>query len=355
MRVRAQNAGGWSDESDSTTGTPRGKPAKPAAPTLVEGDEQLTVSWVAPANNGSAITDYDVQYKRTSATSWTSHSFTGTGTSTTIGSLTNDVEYEVQVQATNAGGDSDWSDSATGTPTSEEVAPPVPTGLTGPAAGAVTDPYTISWNCGDGRDVLRVARTPGRWQLDRVRYGQRDEQGSFTGQASGSWDYRVRACNATGCSDWSATFTVVVPGGVNGVPSAPAPIVTESTTVLSADELTSLDKIGTLPGEFRVAESGAATYSIPLTLAPGTAGVVPPLGLHYSSQRGNGLLGVGWSIDGLSAITRCRQTFAQDGTAQPLMFNDKDRFCLDGQRLLVTAVAPTARRTASTRPRLTSS
>ena len=221
VRVRAKNAGGWSDESDSTTGTPRGKPAKPAAPTLGEGDGQLTVSWTAPDDNGSAITDYDVRYKRSSASSWRNHAFSGTGTSTTIDNLTNDVEYEVQVLATNARGDSAWSDSGTGTPTSGEVAPPTPTGLTGPAAGAVTDPYTISWNTATGATYyeLRERMQGGDWT--EYNTGSTTSK-TFTGQESGSWDYRVRACNATGCSNWSATFTVVVPG-LNGVPGVPGP------------------------------------------------------------------------------------------------------------------------------------
>ena len=95
------------------------------------------------------------------------------------------------------------------------------------------------------------------------------------------------------------------------------------------------DRLGTLPGNFRVDETGAATYDIPLAVLPGTAGVAPPLSLHYASNRGNGLLGVGWSLSGLSAITRCRPTLGQDKQALPMTFSDTDRFCLDGQRLLL--------------------
>ena len=98
-----------------------------------------------------------------------------------------------------------------------------------------------------------------------------------------------------------------------------------------------------MPGAFRVAESGAATYRIDLSLPAGTAGAVPPLGLSYHSQRGNGLLGVGWGLDGLSAITRCRQTSARDGMAQPLTFTAADRFCLDGERLLLVNGSATRR------------
>src|SRR5690606_14979687 len=88
---------------------------------------------------------------------------------------------------------------------------------------------------------------------------------------------------------------------------------------------------------FRVDESGAATYSVAIAAAAGTADVVPQIGLNYSSSAGNGLLGLGWSINGLTAISRCRQTLHQDGKAKPITWTDADRFCLDGQRLLVTS------------------
>ena len=99
------------------------------------------------------------------------------------------------------------------------------------------------------------------------------------------------------------------------------------------------DQIGSINGSFRVNESGAATYSIPLMSAPGVAGVAPTLSLNYSSQGGNGLLGQGWSLSGLSSISRCRQTYQQDMNPQPIKWNKDDRFCLDGQRLVLASGA----------------
>lgn len=92
---------------------------------------------------------------------------------------------------------------------------------------------------------------------------------------------------------------------------------------------------GTISGSFGVSETGAATYSIPIAVPPGTAGMEPKLSLNYSSQGGNGMAGAGWSLGGLSAITRCPQTIAQDGQTRGVQLDANDRFCLDGQRLMV--------------------
>jgi hypothetical protein len=92
---------------------------------------------------------------------------------------------------------------------------------------------------------------------------------------------------------------------------------------------------GATPGNFGVTESGAATYSIPITVPPGTAGMEPNLSLDYSSQRSNGIAGIGWLISGLSAITRCPHTLVNDGIVRGVHFDAYDRFCLDGQRLVL--------------------
>jgi RHS repeat-associated protein len=91
----------------------------------------------------------------------------------------------------------------------------------------------------------------------------------------------------------------------------------------------------TTPGQFGVSATGAATYSVPIIVPPGTAGLAPSLSLNYSSQSGNGILGFGWSLGGLPAMTRCPQTIAQDNAHVGVNYNSGDRFCLDGQRLLV--------------------
>ena len=89
-----------------------------------------------------------------------------------------------------------------------------------------------------------------------------------------------------------------------------------------------------LPGNFAVNSNGAATYDIAIAVPPGTAGMVPSLKLSYSSQNGNGILGVGWTLAGLPSISRCAQTKAQDNVRGAVTFTTGDRFCMDGQRLV---------------------
>lgn len=94
---------------------------------------------------------------------------------------------------------------------------------------------------------------------------------------------------------------------------------------------------GHTPGKFEVSPSGAATYSVPIEVPPGVAGMAPSISLNYNSQIGIGIAGLGWSLDAHSFIDRCPQTRASDGTYGRVNLNTGDRFCLDGQRLILVS------------------
>src|SRR5262245_7235614 len=121
----------------------------------------------------------------------------------------------------------------------------------------------------------------------------------------------------------SIARTLLVLGALSTVPSA-----------LQAQPVA-----GSTPGSLRVTESGAAEYRIPIQVPPGIAGMEPKFALVYNSQAGNGVLGMGWNLEGLSSIARCPRTMAQDGARGRVQFDANDRFCLDGQRLVAVSGA----------------
>ena len=94
------------------------KPLAPDAPTVsaVSGSTtSLSVTWTAPANTGRpSITSYDLQYKKTADSTWTDGPQNVSGTNTTISSLDEDTDYDVQIRATNADGDGPYSGTGTG-------------------------------------------------------------------------------------------------------------------------------------------------------------------------------------------------------------------------------------------------
>ena len=95
--------------------------------------------------------------------------------------------------------------------------------------------------------------------------------------------------------------------------------------------------VGALGGTVDISAMGGLVYSIPLELPSGINGMQPNLSITYNSQAGNGLLGWGWDLTGLSSITRTGQTLYHDDkmTAADLSWND--RFLLDGKRLVKVA------------------
>src|SRR6266571_2055413 len=104
--------------------------------------------------------------------------------------------------------------------------------------------------------------------------------------------------------------------------------------VLSLAAQAATAPVGATPGSFSVNSDGGANYMIPIQIPPGSAGMAPGIALTYSKQVDNPLVGVGFSISGLSIISRCGSTIALDGVKGGVYHDSRDRFCLDGQRLI---------------------
>lgn len=140
--------------------------------------------------------------------------------------------------------------------------------------------------------------------------------------------------------DGGAVVGVYLQSQVSGTENQIAHIVTGTSVSLSTHIEESLASavpgtaVGAIGGEFSVDPSGGANYQVPIWTPPGVAGMKPEISLAYSSRAGNGLVGKGWLIGGLSAITRCGTVWELDGISDGVNFDSSDKFCLDGQRLV---------------------
>lgn len=92
--------------------------------------------------------------------------------------------------------------------------------------------------------------------------------------------------------------------------------------------------VGVIEGTAAVTPTGSASYTIPLMVPPGTNGVQPSVGIDYDSQRGDGIIGWGWALTGVSAISRTGQDWYHDGAVHGVRYGSTDRFAADGQRLV---------------------
>jgi len=134
----------------------------------------------------------------------------------------------------------------------------------------------------------------------------------------------------------NGTTVVVTPdmGAYTAPPSDPAPNpAPEPKAVIPFN--------GALMGSLTVGPTGAALYTVPISIPPGVAGMAPNLNLVYSNQASSGIAGQGWDLTGLSTIYRCPKTVLQDGYAKALAMDrndfsqtNGDGLCIDGKRLL---------------------
>ncbi|HEX2254348.1 MAG TPA: RHS repeat-associated core domain-containing protein [Thermoanaerobaculia bacterium] len=94
---------------------------------------------------------------------------------------------------------------------------------------------------------------------------------------------------------------------------------------------------GTVTASHDVSPQGAAVYSLPIEVPPGTMGVEPELSVTYSSQAHDGVVGWGFSLQGIPAVRRCAAVRALDGYNGAVRIDSRDRFCLGDQRLILVS------------------
>ncbi|MDE0693937.1 MAG: SUMF1/EgtB/PvdO family nonheme iron enzyme [Gammaproteobacteria bacterium] len=179
-------------------------PDAPSAPRLTAGETWLEASWTTPADNGSAITGYDVHYRETGG-NWTDANHTATTATKRINGLTADTAYEVRVRASNAEGAGDWSPAASGhtdAATDAPDAPAAPTLTVGQTWIEAT--WTAPSDNGSaitGYDV-HYRETGGNWtDANHTATTATKRIDGLT--ADTVYEVRVRASNTEGAGDWS--------------------------------------------------------------------------------------------------------------------------------------------------------
>jgi ELWxxDGT repeat protein len=269
-----------------TAATP---PSAPTALVGTPGNGQVSLSWTAPASNGgSAISDYVVQFKTASATTWTTFADgTSTATSAVVNGLTNGTAYVFQVAAVNSAGTGAYStSSSTITPIAPVSAPGVPTALVGtPGNGRVS----LSWSAPSSDGGAAITDYAVRYSPDNgatwVRFNDGISQATsatVTGLTNGiAYVFKISAINVAG----------------PGTPSPNSPPVTPRTTPLEPTAIS-----GT-PGNGQV----SLTWTAP---SSNGGAAITDYSIRYSAD--NGATWVRFN-DGISPATSATVTGLTNG------------------------------------------
>ncbi|MEW9625817.1 hypothetical protein [Rhodanobacter geophilus] len=181
-----------------------------------------TVSW----GNVATATSYTLQVSSNGGSTWSTAT---SGSAMSWGaSGQGNGSYVYRVEACNVGGCGPWS----GTGTTTVLLPPASAPSLSVPASNTTGSYTVSW----GSVATATSYTLQR-SIDSSGWStvQSSSATSWTasGQTTGTYGYRVQACNASGCGPWSGTGTtnVLLPPGSAPSLSVPASSYTGAYTV----------------------------------------------------------------------------------------------------------------------------
>ncbi|WP_238349659.1 RHS repeat-associated core domain-containing protein [Chryseobacterium cucumeris] len=88
-------------------------------------------------------------------------------------------------------------------------------------------------------------------------------------------------------------------------------------------------------GNIEVNRAGQLQFSLPLDLPPGIKTVSPQVGLVYNSETGNGIAGYGWSISGITTISRTGKNIENEGEVKGVQMDYSDYYSFNGKRLVL--------------------
>lgn len=331
-RIQACNTYSWACSgwgSDSSDVVVRSVPSVPLVPVhaTTDTDGNYSVSWLKPSGT---VTYYDLQERKNNA-SWVTVADNTTATSLSLSAKTSG-NYDYRVIACNG---YDWAcsvPSVISNPIKVRHIPHVP--VLSLAASDNDGQYSIGWNAVNLATEYQLEEQFNGGQWNRIATINAT-QTNVTGRAVGQYGYRIKACHEFNwaCSGVSAVKLITVTDKPAWAETGNSQLTDKP---LVAPSVPAQQSIGALEGQAGVS-GGKATYQIPIALPPGRSGMQPGVSLNYSSGSGNGIAGMGWSLNAGSSIHRCGRTVAQDDSNQSVTYDAaKDRLCLDGARLIAT-------------------
>lgn len=184
-------------------------------PTLTVPASNSTGSYTVSWSSVTTATRYELQEQLGTGSWSTVHDATATSRAIT-GKAAGSWSY--RARGCNSGACGAWSGIAAVLVTLPPTTAPA---LTVPATNS-TGSYTVSWVAVASTTRYELQERLGSGGWDTVHDAAATSKANG-GKASGSWGYRVRACNAGGCAAYSAIGTVVVTLPPTGVPVLTAP------------------------------------------------------------------------------------------------------------------------------------
>ena len=211
VRISARNSVGFGAAVVGAVTLPTAVPETPEAPTLSLSDVSMSITWSAPFDSGLEISGYSLRY-RTGSGAWTVADV-GLSLAYAVAGLSKNTEYEVQVRATNEDGNSDWSDSASGT--TRFTLPAEPESVAVSSSGS--DFFVLGWSEPSDTGGIPISRYEVRYRLVGGEFWTSVEVGTVltwrvdNRLAGRSYQFGVRARNTSGWGPWSAPGSVSLP------------------------------------------------------------------------------------------------------------------------------------------------
>ena len=124
----------------------------------------------------------------------------------------------------------------------------------------------------------------------------------------------------------------------NTLPKVSSDIQVKAAVVNPSDNVSNMPFHDT-KGTIDVNSNGQLQYLLPIALPPGIKTVAPQINLQYNSGSGNGIAGYGWTISGITSISRMGRTIDKDGEIRAIQFDYADYYMFNGQRLILKSGA----------------